>query len=287
LAETFINELLEQLRSHRRDEAWALFIQEYAAPIFHVIRRFEPNADDASDCFQFVCEQLVRNSFRRLRAFQPDGPAMFSTWLRAVVRNLCLDWHRKRFGRRRIFRSITRLSDLDQEIFRCVHEGGASPHEAVVVLAPRFPKLTLDIVSEAIERINKALNTNQRWLLRARSLAARLNRPESEETRRTFEPSDSQPDPEARVILEEKRAIAIQALGRLTKREKLLMRLRFEEELTLEQIATLLDLGNAQRVDRQINEILSKLRRDVGSIANIDTGGKTAAASVKALRNVR
>jgi RNA polymerase sigma factor (sigma-70 family) len=287
VAETPINELLERLRSHRRDEAWTLFVKEYAALIFQIIRRFERDADDASDCFQFVCEQLVKNSFRRLRAFQPDGPAMFSTWLRAVVRNLCLDWHRKRFGRHRIFRSITRLSDLDQEIFRCVHEGGASPHEALVVLAPRFPKLTLDIVSEAIERINKELSANQRWLLHARGLASRLNRPEPEETRRTLEPSDSQPDPEARVILEEKRAMAMQALDRLTKREKLLMRLRFEEELTLEQIATLLDLGNPQRVDRQINEILSKLRRDVGSIVKIDSGGKKSAASVKLLRKVR
>lgn len=38
------------------------------------------------------------------------------------------------------------------------------------------------------------------------------------------------------------------------------MRLRFEEELTLEQIAKLLDLGNAQRADRQIKEVLARLR---------------------------
>ena len=46
----------------------------------------------------------------------------------------------------------------------------------------------------------------------------------------------------------------------LSKRQRLLIRLRFEQELTLDQIANLLDLGNAQRVDRQIKDVLARLR---------------------------
>ena len=41
------------------------------------------------------------------------------------------------------------------------------------------------------------------------------------------------------------------------------MRLRFEQELTLVQIAKLLDLGNAQRVERQIKGVLGKLREEL------------------------
>ena len=269
MAETPINEMLKQLRSREPQQAWALFLQDYGSLILQIVRRFEQNADHVSDCFQFVCEQISKGRFRRLRKFKAAGSAKFATWLRAVVRNLCLDWHRKQFGRRRIFRSISLLSDLDQEIFRELYERGATERDVLVSLTPRFPHLTADLVSEAIERINKELTKNQRWLLGARSaLAPRLHRPELEDTDRATEIADPRPNPETQAIMEEKRTIVNRALGRLPTRERLLMRLRFEEELTLEQIATLLDLGNAQRVDRHIKEVLSRLRNDMDVVGS-------------------
>ena len=54
--------------------------------IFQVGRYFEKDLDRASDCFQFVCEKLSEDRFRRLLRFKPQGTASFSTWLRAVVR---------------------------------------------------------------------------------------------------------------------------------------------------------------------------------------------------------
>ena len=71
---------------------------------------------------------------------------------------------------------------------------------------------------------------------------------------------DPRPDPEARAVIEERQRSLGRALARLPKRESLLVRLRFEQELTLEQIAKLLDLGNAQRADRQIKDVLARLR---------------------------
>jgi DNA-directed RNA polymerase specialized sigma subunit len=50
-------------------------------------------------------------------------------------------------------------------------------------------------------------------------------------------------------------------MSKLEPNERLLIRLRFEEGLTLDQVAKMLGLGNAQRVDREINESLSKLRK--------------------------
>ena len=63
--------------------------------------------------------------------------------------------------------------------------------------------------------------------------------------------------------MKERQTALARALERLSKRERLLVRLRFEQELTLEQIAKLLDMGNAQRADRQIKEILTRLREEV------------------------
>jgi len=262
MPEEIIVSILEQLRSGEPQEAWAQFLQQYSDLVFHVVRHFEPNNDHAADCFQFVCERLSEKSFRRLHQFKIAGPAKFSTWLRAVVRNLCLDWHRKEFGRRRVFKSISRLSTLDQQVFRSVYERGVAIEETFLQLRPGFPNLTKDQLEQSVKRIDKELTTKQRWLLGARS---------ARNSGSTYDQSDSvppaipdaEPDPEAQVLLAEKRAALARALLRLSKRERLLVRLRFEQELTLDQISSLLDLGNAQRVDRQIRDVLAALRKSL------------------------
>ena len=208
---TPIQHVLELIHARQHEEAWTLFLSEYGNLTFQVVRHFESDADNASDCFQFVSEQLVKDSFRRLRKFEPSGPARFSTWLRAVVRNLCIDWRRKEFGRRRTLDPLPQFTDLN--------------HAA--------------------------------------------------------EAADPQPDPEAQTILHERRTLVNVALLRLENRDRLLLRLRFEEELTLDQIAKLLDLGNAQRVDRQIKHALALLNTELKSRS--DRGhGKNSAPSVKA-----
>lgn len=264
MPEARIDHILEQVRSRDPQEAWSQFLEEYSGLIFQVIRHFERDADLASDCFQFVCERLSENGSRRLLRFKPQGPASFSTWLRAVVRNLCLDWHRKHFGRPRVFKSISRLSAFDQEVFRYVYERGVSFDETLLLLRSNFPVVTPTLLAESTERIQKELTKKQRWLLRARfaerSQETKVSLEEPEATIRDV--PDPRPNPEAQAALRE-RAVALQrALGRLSQRERLLMRLRFEEELTLDQVATLLDLGNAQRAERQIKAILARLRQE-------------------------
>ncbi len=100
---------LAQLGSIDPQQAWSRFLDVYSPVIYRVVQAFEREPDPIADCFVFVCEQLSRNRFRRLRSFKPEGKASFRTWLCAVVRNLCLDWRRKDLGRHRVFQSIARL----------------------------------------------------------------------------------------------------------------------------------------------------------------------------------
>jgi RNA polymerase sigma factor (sigma-70 family) len=262
MAEQSVENILQKLRSRDPHEAWTAFLEEYSALIFQVCRYFEKDLDRASDCFQFVCEKLSEDRFRRLLRFKAEGSASFSTWLRAVVRNLCLDRRRKEYGRPRRFRSISRLSGFDQEVFSCVYESGVSAEETLRLLQSRFPDVSSERVAESRDRIEEVLTSKQRWLLSIRS----KRRPQ--ETNPTVEEveaapqeiPDPRPDPETQALLAARRGALDRALDHLSKRERLLVRLRFEQELTLEQIAKLLDLGNAQRVDRQIKEILERLR---------------------------
>lgn len=263
MPEDSFDDILEQINTHDSEEAWASFLAQYAAIILQVVKHFERDGDFVPDCFQYVCEQLSANSFRRLKKFQPRGPAIFSTWLRAVVRNLCLDWRRKRFGRRRFFNSIARLSIFDQEVFRHLYERQLSLDDAFHSLRTIYPTLTHAQLEESSTRINSSLTTKQSRLLAARQAGAPHQSENLEITAAAANVPDPSPNPEALALLKERATTLRQALGRLPSRERLLVRLRYEQELTLEQIAELLDLGNAQRAERQIKAVLLKLREEL------------------------
>ena len=258
-----IKAILHDLASTNAQTAWTEFLRDYSALIFQVIRHFERNQDDAADCFQVVCEGLVANKFRRLRQFRVDGSARFSTWLRAVVRNLCLDWHRKKFGRTRVFRSVTRLSSFDQDVFRFIYQRGASNDECLSLLRSKFPQATSERIRESKERIESELTTRQRSLLMARMNFPQNGESGLDEASHLAALADDRPNPEAQVILQELTRGLAQALKSISAQDQLLIRLRFEEDLTLDQCARLMQLGNAQRADRRIKEILERLRQEL------------------------
>jgi len=141
-------ELLERLSSTRGDAAWDEFLSGYSSAMVHVIRRCGVAHDRADDCFLDICEALSDGGFRRLRSFRPDGPASFKTWLMAVVANLCIDWIRREHGRVRSFRSVSRLPELDRQVYRCIFERRMSRTQCLHALLPRFPGLTESRVAE-------------------------------------------------------------------------------------------------------------------------------------------
>ena len=95
----FAVDLVHELQHGDSQRAWREFLQAYAHVIARVVSYCEREEEDRADAFVFLCEQLHRDNCRRLRKFDPQGPASFTTWLHAVARNLCRDWRRKQFGR--------------------------------------------------------------------------------------------------------------------------------------------------------------------------------------------
>ena len=103
-----VQKILIGLASGEADSAWDQFLVDYSPLILHIARRYEHDDESVMDCYVFVCEKLADNGFHRLLAFKPDGPASFRTWLAAVAGNLCIDWRRQRYGRRRALRVSVR-----------------------------------------------------------------------------------------------------------------------------------------------------------------------------------
>jgi len=175
-----------------------------------------------------------------------------------------LDWHRREFGRQRPFESIARLPVFDQELYRCLNEGNLPLEEAYLRLQPRFTEVTLEQLDESVARIQRALTPRQQWLLSVRH--ARVEQTQtsaSAEDVAAFEIADLTADPESLADLAERRAALHRSLARLSKSDRLLIRLRFEREMTLEQVAHVLHLNDAYCADRRIKEALEKLRKEM------------------------
>jgi RNA polymerase sigma factor (sigma-70 family) len=259
----FLTSILSASTLVDRQSAWSDFLDRYSSLIYHVVLTFHRDPDRSGNCYLFVCEHLSANDFRRLRKFNPSGPASFSTWLCAVTRNLCLDWHRKEHGRYRVFGSVAQRSAADQALFELVFRQGFSVAEAREELSRRRIGLSFAEVEERISELRRCVSSRQLWLLSSgKGVADSIT--SAEEGVYVPEPADPAPDPEALLVLRESHARVSSALASLTDSDRLLVRLRYHQGLTLQQVAKLLGLKDAQTADRRLRDIIEHLRQVLG-----------------------
>jgi len=127
---------LARLQAADPDGSWDEFVERYRRLIFATIRHYADDYDDVMDIFARVCEALREDDLARLRrwADQPTHRSQFSTWLVTVVRNLTIDWFRRRDGRKRMSRIAEALSPIQQRIFEHVFVASRSHVEAFELL---------------------------------------------------------------------------------------------------------------------------------------------------------
>ena len=266
-------QLFELLEQKQTEQAWPLFLQLYSNRVLQIVRRFAKDEDDRSDCFLFVCEQLRRKSCRRLRKFDPAGPAMFTTWLHAVVFNLCRDWRRTKFPRYRIFRSLSGLPEFDQEIFHYHFERGMNLQETLEVLRYPYPHITRGQVTDTAAKLWNKITPRQRRLLLARrpKLESLSSGEESGPATRDVPDNDRSSEPEVAADRQQLETALNDAIKEIDVKDLLILRLRFQRDLGLAEIATLTGSANAQAVDRQIQKIVEALRRRMTSLLDGNT----------------
>ena len=251
--------ILRDLQTGDVEQAWRDFLDHYAALILQIARLVTRDRDAAADAFLFACEKLRADDCARLRRFDPAGAASFPTWLRAVTRNLCVDWHRSRYGRLRPFAFLDTLPQLSRETFRLVYQERLSIDEAVIALQPRVPGLQRADVQAARDDLWRRLTPQQRHQLRSPREALESMASVDD----ISDPADEGPGPEALAAFRELRDILKRELAKLAPRDRLVLRLRFEQDLTLSAIARLTGVGTPQAVDRWIRDVLRRVRRNL------------------------
>ena len=197
-----------------RDDAWTGFVRAYTDQILRIVRSMGGDHDTAMDRYAFVLDHLREDGCRRLRAYAGPGSGPFGLWLVVVVRRLCLDHHRQRYGRSR---------ESSGQVSR---EERATRRQLV------------DLVAAQVDTA----------LLAASSQGA--------------------PD-EVLARSERGRALS-QALEQLEPRDRLLLRLRFAEDLPARQIARLMDFPTLFHVYRRLTKVLEGLRETLQALGMQD-----------------
>jgi RNA polymerase sigma factor (sigma-70 family) len=156
------------------------------------------------DRYAYMLGELRSDDFRRLRRYVADGTSEFSTWLVVVAQRMCLDHHRKRYGR---------------------------------------PRGACDMVRE------------EEWIARRRLvdlLSAQID---------VSELSGLAPaGPEEDMRISELYGALDAALRCLDPRDRLLVKLRFEDDLSVPEIVRTLRLPTRFHVYRRLAQVLTSLR---------------------------
>jgi len=252
--------LVQLCRKQTAKPAWTFFVQRYSGLILQTIHEQESDYDQVLDRYLYVCQKLAERGFKRLLSFKRGGEREFAAWLRAVTRNLCIDYLRGQQGRRRLPRAIARLPALDQEVFETAFWQGHNATETHGKLRANHPELRFAQVLESLERIQSAL---QPWQLQKVLDQKPIPNPVSPVSRSgedwLEQVADQRAGPEEDILLLERSRLLQQALAELPEADRLLLRLRFEGGLTLHEIARLSGLPDHRKVHEKLARIFQEL----------------------------
>lgn len=251
-----IDAILHQLATGQVERGWRAFIDRFTPTLFQVVREFETDEFSADECYVDLCSALAENDFARLRQFNPDGPASFETWLRVVASRLCIDWHRSRYGRLRPLTSVTQLCAVEQELFDLRFRKGLALNECLQQLRQSYAGLSPTAFARHNANLNQALEPRQHH-----ALASQARRPErfTEEAEASSRAPSSASDPESGLMRMQDRERLRQALSQLDPLQRLLIKLRFNHELTHREVARMAGLKNAHSAQRRLQTALTEL----------------------------
>lgn len=165
-----LRDLLSATDPAARTGAWGRFLERYSQYLLGTAGFVCREYDARMDAYRYVLEELERDGFKRLREYSARPDSRFSTWLVVVVRRLCYDFLRKRYGRARPgsgeaaregVRTRRRLQDLIAE--RLDHRevvDGASPDPE--------RRIREGELSRALTAVLGELSSEERLLLKLR-----------------------------------------------------------------------------------------------------------------------
>jgi RNA polymerase sigma factor (sigma-70 family) len=202
---------------------------------------------DEEDFASIVKLKLIEDDYAVIRKF--SGRSSFRTYLTIVIQRFLLDQRVREWGRWRPSTEAKRLGGLAVTLERLLHRDGLTFEEACVLMAASAERPS----RSALETLAGQLPSRRYRLVHAREPkehdatldASAVERPAFQRDRERIA------DRAVRVLEE--------AISRLEAEERLILRLRYQEELTTVEVAR--NLGTTRRqLQKRIRHLLDALR---------------------------
>ncbi|MEX1140070.1 MAG: sigma factor-like helix-turn-helix DNA-binding protein [Bacteroidota bacterium] len=247
------HELLKRLFSggETSQAAWKDFLEGYSNLFLKIIWEMEKDREAVMDTYLRVCLKFAERDFAILRKFKRrhgDNPPKFTTWLGAVVRNMCVDAYRSVKGRDRLPKALLRFPEQDKKIFELYYWRGLSYEEI-----ERRLETSRNGSGESIREILERLET-----LLLRPPLSPYTKPMT--VRVPF-------DDENVVIATAAQPAMIPQetmdrwLSYLPTDERLLIQLKFWDDLSMREIGRVLKISSAERLRVLLADALKNLRK--------------------------
>lgn len=216
-----------------------------------VARRYRIRDGELADLTSMVKLSIITNRYRVLARFQ--GRCSFRTYLQTVVLRLFLDHRRKQYGKWRASAGAIRRGPLAVALEKLIHHQGFSREEAIQRMAtsrdPGVSRRALDELADGLP----PRRPKSTFVSDGIELAGLVSRADG--------PEDTLRHGQSAALAQ--RAVE-EALQGLAAGDLLILRLRFEDNLTTAEIARLLGLDVRplyRRMESAIDEVRRRMRR--------------------------
>lgn len=211
-------------------------------------RRHSLSTDRREEVESYVRLRLMEDDYRILRRFR--GESKISTYLSVVIQRCFLDYRDQEWGRWRASAAAKRLGAVAMQLERLLYRDRCSFHEAAQILI-RSHKAR--VTEEELERIYVEIPVRQDHIVFG------------EDVLEVAGPSADTPDPSnlhLRHLVSSMEETLQRALSGLSARDRLILRMRFVDDLSVADIARTLGI-DATPLYPRVHVISHRLRKSL------------------------
>ncbi|HEX2061836.1 MAG TPA: sigma-70 family RNA polymerase sigma factor [Thermoanaerobaculia bacterium] len=216
-------------------------------------RRYHLTPDDAEEFGAIVRLRLVENDYAILRAYEQRSS--FATFISIVVQRMALDFRVHEWGRWHSSAEAKRLGPLAIELEQLLHRDGRRMEDAVVLLRGRHEGVTRESLQAVADRLPPRPPRHRDVALDDASESALTRAPDAEEPIL---------DADRRRTSARLSDLMSAAIARLPDEDRVILQLRFENGMTVAQIARAFGLDQKltyRRIEKNMREIRRELER--------------------------
>lgn len=214
-------------------------------------RRHRLEREDAEEFASIVKLKLVENDYAILHAFEQRSS--FGTYISIVVQRMALDYRIHTWGRWHSSAEAKRLGGLAVDLEQLLHRDGRTLDEAMLLLRSRHQGITHDTLSALAAKLPPRAPRHREVELEEATDAALTHAPDAEEPILAADRRRSS---------ERLSELMTTAMARLPDDDRLILQLRYENGMSVAQIARALGLDQKltyRRIERNMHTIRREL----------------------------